>query len=50
MPRTDRWPERIGAVFLPEADTVEVAEEIGPRAEGLPPLKQGVLHTQPPVG
>jgi hypothetical protein len=41
MPRTDRWPERIGAVFLPEADTVEVAEDGGPRAEGQPPLKQG---------
>jgi hypothetical protein len=23
MPRTDRWTERIGAVFLPEADPLE---------------------------
>jgi hypothetical protein len=38
MPRTDRWAERIGAVFLPEADTVE---DRTPAAEGLPPLEQG---------
>jgi hypothetical protein len=40
MPRTDRWPERIGAVFLPVADTVEVAEDAAPPGEG-PPLQQG---------
>jgi hypothetical protein len=40
MPRTDRWPERIGAVFLPVADSVEVAEDAAPPAEG-PPLPQG---------
>jgi hypothetical protein len=41
MPRTDRWPERIGAVFLPVADTVEVAEDAAPPGEGPPPLPQG---------
>jgi hypothetical protein len=41
MPRTDRWPERIGAVFLPVADTVEVAEDAAPPAERPPPLPQG---------
>jgi hypothetical protein len=41
MPRTDRWPERIGAVFLPVADTVEVAEDAAPPAERPPPLQQG---------
>jgi hypothetical protein len=38
MPRTDRWPERIGAVFLPQADTVE---DRTPPVEGRPPLRQG---------
>ena len=34
MPRTDRFSERIGAVFLPESDTIEVAEDVTPSAEG----------------
>jgi hypothetical protein len=38
VPRTDRWAERIGAVFLPEADTVEDRTRA---TEGLPPLEQG---------
>jgi hypothetical protein len=38
MPRTDRWPERIGAVFVPHADAVE---DRTPPAEGPPPLQQG---------
>jgi hypothetical protein len=38
MPRTDRWSERIGAVFLPYADSVE---DRTPPAEGRPPLRQG---------
>jgi hypothetical protein len=41
MPRTERFLERIGAVFLPEPDVVEVAEDItpgpgAPLAPGLP--------------
>jgi hypothetical protein len=39
MPRTDRWPKRIGAVFLPVADTVDLAEDVARRAE--PTLRQG---------
>ena len=34
MPRTDHFAERIGAVFLPEADTVDVDEDITPKPEG----------------
>jgi hypothetical protein len=41
MPRTERWPERIGAVFLPAADTVEMPEDVAPRAEHPAPLTQG---------
>jgi hypothetical protein len=41
MPRTARLPERIGAVFLPEADTVEVAEDSIPRLARSPTFKQG---------
>jgi hypothetical protein len=33
MPRTDRFSERIGAVFLPESDTIEVAEDLIPSPE-----------------
>jgi hypothetical protein len=38
MPRTDHFSERIGAVFLPEADTVEVDEDITPNPEGPVPF------------
>jgi hypothetical protein len=41
MPRTDQWPERIGGVYLPVADTVEVAEDLAPPSEAPPPLKPG---------
>jgi hypothetical protein len=41
MPRTDRWPERIGAEFLPVADTIELVEDAALPAEGPPPLQQG---------
>jgi hypothetical protein len=34
MPRTDRFSERTGAVYLPEADTVEVDEDFTPNPEG----------------
>lgn len=39
MPRTDRFAERIGAVFLPEADTVQDAQDFTPNPEGpIPPI------------
>ena len=34
MPCTDRFAERIGAVFLPEAETVEQDEDFTPNPEG----------------
>jgi hypothetical protein len=34
MPRTDRFSERIGAVFLPESDTLEVDDDLTPTPEG----------------
>jgi hypothetical protein len=34
MSRNDRFSERIGAVFLPEADSVAVAEDYTPNPEG----------------
>ena len=34
MPRTDRFSERIGAVFLPEAETVEISQDFTPSPEG----------------
>ena len=37
MPRTDRFAERIGAVFLPEADTIQLDEDDDP-AVGQPPI------------
>ena len=49
-----RWEERIGAVFLPEAEAIEVADEQGAGAGGrLPVLKQGcytVQHTPTRAG
>jgi len=40
MPRTDRFSERIGAVFLPEADTIELDEDFTPNPEGPLPLPE----------
>jgi hypothetical protein len=37
MPRTERFLERIGAVFLPEADAVEVVEDFTPAPQAAPP-------------
>lgn len=48
-----RWEERIGAVFLPEADAIEVADDHGAAADGPPALKQGcytVQHTPTRAG
>jgi len=41
MPRMERWPERIGAVYLPVADTVEVAEDLASPSEVPLPPKPG---------
>jgi hypothetical protein len=48
MPRTENFAERIGAVFLPESDTIEGAEDFTPSPEGplpgpLPPFPEPLL-------
>lgn len=37
MQRTDRFAERIGAVFLPESDTIEVLEDLTQNPDVTPP-------------
>ena len=34
MPRTERFGERVGKVFLPEADVINTAQEFTPGPEG----------------
>jgi hypothetical protein len=55
MPRTERFLERIGAVFLPESDVVETAEDVtpGPAAPlgpGLPLSSAGSALAREMVG
>jgi hypothetical protein len=38
MPRTDRFAERIGTVFLPEANTISAEEDFTPNPEGPIPI------------
>src|SRR5689334_20536958 len=48
MPRTERFRERIGAIFLPEADVAQITEEPAPVPEvTLPSLGPGVPGAGP---
>jgi len=38
MPRTERFAERIGKVFLPEADAIETTQDFTPNPEGPVPI------------
>lgn len=38
MPRTDHFSERIGAVFLPEADAIAINEDVTPDPDGQNPV------------
>ena len=50
MPRTDHFAERIGAVFLPEADTVRIDQDFTPNPENPIPIEPWPpIDPRPPI-